>query len=65
AWSPCEHASEQVGLPIAFCRSSEGISEVLSLSVAVCHPASLTGKNFLFWLCVGFGSEYGLVILAT
>ncbi|MCI83943.1 hypothetical protein A2U01_0105219, partial [Trifolium medium] len=53
------------GLPFAFCRCSEGLSDVPLLSFAVSRPASLTGQDFMFWFCEGFGSEYGLVILAA
>ncbi|MCI85713.1 hypothetical protein A2U01_0106992 [Trifolium medium] len=42
AWSPSEHASELVGLPVSFCRCSEGLSDVPSRSVAGSRPASLS-----------------------
>ncbi|MCI93882.1 hypothetical protein A2U01_0115180, partial [Trifolium medium] len=50
---------------VAFSRWSEGLSDVPSRSVDGSRPASLSGQDLMFWLCVGFGSEYGLVILAA
>ncbi|MCI73494.1 hypothetical protein A2U01_0094758, partial [Trifolium medium] len=43
AWSPNEPPSKLVDLSFAFCRCSEGLSDVQSLSVAGSRPASLPG----------------------